>query len=184
VPVREGAHVRISLYVPNYATAKMVVADAADMGARPQDLRPGKDAGTIVATGEFDDIPEGMAFLIAKSHYVSTEAAYGVIGRAMEILERHGRTPRAALPAAARDPLVDIAAVLGDHAKMTTRDVLHGLVEHDRRFYGSWTFRNLADLMRAHDIEYGKGLGGQTLVVADRIADAITERANRGDSTE
>jgi len=181
VPVREGAHVRISLYVPNYTTAKMVVADAADMGARPQDLRPGKDAGTIVATGEFDDIPEGMAFLISKSHYVSTQEAYGVIARAMEILERHGRSPRAALPAAVRDPLVDMAAVLGDHAKLTTREVLHGLVELDRRFYGEWTFQTLHAVFREYDIEPGKS-NGQTVIRPDDIAAVITERADRGGS--
>lgn len=187
VLVREGAHVRISLYVPNYATAKMVVADAADMGARPQDLRPGRDAGTIVATGEFDDIPEGMAFLIAKSHYVSTQDAYGVIARAMEILERHGRTPRAALPAAARDPLVDMAAVLGDHPRLTTRAMLHGLVELDRRFYGEWTFQTLHEQFRFKDPDYEITLGksnGQTVLRPDDIAAAITERGDRAGSSE
>ena len=55
--VREGAHVRCALNVPNHETAKMILADAADRGARPQDLRPGADAGTVVATGEVEDIP-------------------------------------------------------------------------------------------------------------------------------
>lgn len=55
--VREGAHVRCALNVPNHETAKMILADAADRGARPQDLRPGADAGTLVATGEVEDIP-------------------------------------------------------------------------------------------------------------------------------
>lgn len=178
VMVREGAHVRISLYVPNYATAKMVVADAADMGARPQDLRPGRDAGTIVATGEFDDIPEGMAFLIAKSHYVSTQDAYGVVARAMEILERHGRTPRAALPAAARDPLVDMAAVLGDHPRLLTREILQGLVELDRRFYGAWSFQTLHALFREYGVTLGKS-HGDTVVRPDDVAAAITQRADQ-----
>lgn len=182
VLVREGAHVRCSLYVANYGTAKMVLADAADMGARPQDLRPGKDAGTVVMTGEVDDLPDGMAFLIVRTHYVSTQAAYGVIQRAMEILEKHGRTPRAALPAAVRDPLVDMAAVLGDHPRLTTREMLHGLVELDRRTYGEWTFQTLHAVFREYDIEPGKS-NGQTVIRPDDIAAVITERADRGGSS-
>jgi len=50
--VREGAHVRCALNVPNHETAKMILADAADRGARPQDLRPGSDA----ESGEFRTI--------------------------------------------------------------------------------------------------------------------------------
>ena len=92
VRVREGAHVRCALNVPNYETAKMVLADAADRGARPQDLRPGADAGTVVATGEIEDIPKGQAFAIVRTHYVSTKDAYPVIERAMVILHRAGRT--------------------------------------------------------------------------------------------
>jgi S-DNA-T family DNA segregation ATPase FtsK/SpoIIIE len=48
--VREGAHVRCALNVPNHEAARMILVDAADRGARPQDLRPGADAGTGVAT--------------------------------------------------------------------------------------------------------------------------------------
>ena len=90
--VREGAHVRCALNVPNHETAKMILADAADRGARPQDLRPGADAGTVVATGEVEDIPTGQAFAIVRSHYVSTTDAYTVITRAMDTMTRTGRT--------------------------------------------------------------------------------------------
>lgn len=175
VQVREGAHVRVSGYVPNYATAKMVVADAADMGARPQDLRPGKDAGTVVATGEVDDIEQGMAFLIIKGHYVSTQDAYQVIDRAMQIMARHGRNPHAAINPATRDPLTDIATVLGEHRKLTTRDVLHGLVELDRGFYGRWTFKTLSAYLTEHHADPRKS-NGDSVVDTDRITAAITER--------
>jgi S-DNA-T family DNA segregation ATPase FtsK/SpoIIIE len=182
VLVREGAHVRCSLYVANYATARMVLADAADMGARPQDLRPGKDAGTVVMTGEVDDLPDGMAFLIVRSHYVPTQAAYAVIDRAMEIMARHGRNPHAAVHVTRRDPLADIATVLGDHTKLPTRDVLHGLVELDRNFYGKWTFQTLAALLAEHHTKARKS-NGEMVVDADRITTAITDRdqnAGRG----
>ncbi|MBV8992373.1 MAG: hypothetical protein JO287_01415 [Pseudonocardiales bacterium] len=38
-----------------------------------QDLRPGADAGTLVATGEVEDIPNGQAFAIVRTHYVEMQ---------------------------------------------------------------------------------------------------------------
>jgi hypothetical protein len=63
---RTGELLRCALNVPNHETAKMILADTADRGARPQDLRPGADAGTVVATGEVEDIPNGQAFAIVR----------------------------------------------------------------------------------------------------------------------
>lgn len=117
--VREGAHVRGALNVPNYEAAKMILADAADRGARPQDLRPGADAGTVVVTGEVEDIPKGQAFIIARTHYVTTKDAYAVIERAMELLRQAGRTVTGpAEPEPDRDLLADLDRVLGEeHVK-------------------------------------------------------------------
>ncbi|MGH3684645.1 MAG: hypothetical protein ACRDQ9_11195 [Pseudonocardiaceae bacterium] len=70
----------------------MILADAADRSARPQDLHLGADAGTVVATGEVEDIPQGQAFAIVRTHYVSTKDAYTVIARAMDLIRRTGRT--------------------------------------------------------------------------------------------
>jgi S-DNA-T family DNA segregation ATPase FtsK/SpoIIIE len=125
--VREGAHVRCALNVPNHETAKMILADAADRGARPQDLRPGADAGTVVATGEVEDIPNGQAFSIVRTHYVSTKDAYTVISRAMAILNRAGRNLITNHPAdsePARNLLADVQTVMDGNDKLRSTDVL------------------------------------------------------------
>jgi S-DNA-T family DNA segregation ATPase FtsK/SpoIIIE len=117
--VREGAHVRCALNVPNHETARMILADAADRGA-----------GTVVATGEVEDIPSGQAFAIVRTHYVSTKDAYAVITRAMTILQRTGRAvinTEAAEPEPTRDLLADVAAVLDGHEKLRSTDVLYQL---------------------------------------------------------
>lgn len=184
VAVREGAHVRISLKVPDYRAAKMVVAEAADLGARPQDLRMGRDAGTFVATGEFDDIPEGMAFLIVKSYYVSTADAYPVIERAMQILHNHGRTidPAALTPAQPEqqaDPLTDIAAALGDQPRERTFDVLAALKDRHPAAYGDWSLTDLAaalpEVAKPYKTRHD-GATGVMVIAADRIHQAITDR--------
>ncbi|CAM4024953.1 hypothetical protein KIPE111705_36935 [Kibdelosporangium persicum] len=182
VAVREGAHVRASLYVPNHPTAKLVLADAADMGARPQDLRPGRDAGTVVLTGEVDDIPDGMAFVISKSHYVSTQDAYGVIDRAMQILEQHGRTighDDADDGEPQRDPLTDIATVIGDLPKMRTQEVLQRLTELHRITYGGWELGDLKQyLTEYHAAPYKTD--GKMHVSADLVHTALAERDRSG----
>ncbi|HEV7450020.1 MAG TPA: hypothetical protein VGO16_01230 [Pseudonocardiaceae bacterium] len=119
--VREGAHVRCALNVPNHETAKMILADAADRGALPQDLRPGADAGTLVATGEVEDIPNDQAFAIVRTHYVSTNDAYTVIAQAMDIIRRCDRTITTGQPTEpepTRALLTDVATVLDGHDKL------------------------------------------------------------------
>lgn len=177
-PVREGAHVRISLYVANYEAAKMVLADAADMGARPQDLRPHRDRGTFVATGEFDGIPEGMAFLIVKSHFIDTADAYPIIERAMALREQAGIEANAdqapALePGSERDPLADIAAVLGHEERMTTTQVLAELIAADE-YYQDWSHADLTAALGETAKPYKSD--GKMTVSAKRVQDAITER--------
>ncbi|GAA1208850.1 hypothetical protein [Prauserella alba] len=178
-PVREGAHVRLGLYVPNAEAAKMVLADAADMGARPQDLRPGKDRGTFVATGEFDAIGEGMAFLITKSYFVDTKDAYPVIDRAMRILDNHGRTVTPAADDTDQgedvDPLLDIAEALGHEPRLGTQQVLQRLTEHNHTHYESWTFADLTSYLRQFDAEPRK-YQGYMVVRSDLVHEAITNR--------
>jgi S-DNA-T family DNA segregation ATPase FtsK/SpoIIIE len=177
-PVREGAHVRIGLYVPNYEAAKMALADAADMGARPQDLRPGRDRGTFVATGEFDGIGEGMAFLIVKSHFVDTPDAYPVIDRAMNIHAHHGHALEQATvatePAAVVDHLTNIADVLGREPRLRTQVVLHRLAELDPATYTDWTFTDLADALPEGAKPY-KTKGYMQIATA-LVHESITER--------
>lgn len=180
--VREGAHVRMSLHVANQEAARMVLADAADRGARPQDLRADVDRGTVVAAGEVDDIPMGMAFVIVRSHFVGTEAAYTVIERAMRILDAHGRhiTPTNQAESDAEpetDPLDDIAEVLtmAGVKRMRTQEVLQRLTDLNEDRYRHWTFGDLTDCLRdaaAAPYKYD----GYKVVSAARVFDAITER--------
>ncbi|MGH3511173.1 MAG: hypothetical protein ACRDRB_02700 [Pseudonocardiaceae bacterium] len=188
--VREGAHVRCALNVPNHETAKMILADAADRGARPQDLRPGADAGTVVATGEVEDIPHGQAFAIVRTHYVSTNDAYTVITRAMDILQRTGRAAainEAAEPDPARDLLTDVAAVLDGHDKLRSADVLHQLRARWGPAYGGWSAQQFATALEDCGVEVKKrSLEGQTgqrvIVAADVTAALDAQRPESGRS--
>jgi S-DNA-T family DNA segregation ATPase FtsK/SpoIIIE len=158
----------------------MILADAADRGARPQDLRPGSDAGTVVATGEVEDIPNGQAFAIVRTHYVSTKDAYTVIARAMDIIRRTGRTITTDLPAepeAARDLLTDVAAVLDGNDKLRSVDVLHRLRARWEYTYGNWSAQQFATALEDRGVEVRKrsldGQPGQRVVVAADVTGAL-----------
>jgi DNA segregation ATPase FtsK/SpoIIIE, S-DNA-T family len=186
--VREGAHVRCALNVPNHETAKMILADAADRGARPQDLRPGSDAGTVVATGEVEDIPQGQAFAIVRTHYVSTEDAYIVITRAMNTMKRTGRTittDPTTESEPARDLLVDVAAVLDGNDKLRSVDVLHQLRACWESTYGSWSAQQFATALEGRGVEVRKrsldGQPGQRVVVAVDITAALDAQRPESD---
>ncbi|MGH3804614.1 MAG: hypothetical protein ACRDTD_31635, partial [Pseudonocardiaceae bacterium] len=186
--VREGAHVRCALNVPNHETAKMILADAADRGARPQDLRPGADAGTVVATGEVEDIPKGQAFAIVRTHYVPTKDAYTVITRAMDTIKRTGRTVttnQPTEPEPARDLLIDIAAVLDGNDKLRSTDVLHQLRTHWESAYGGWSAQQFATELENCGIEIKKrsldGQPGQRVVVAADVTTALNAQHPESD---
>lgn len=190
VRVREGTHVRCSLNVPNYETARMVLADAADRGARPQDLRPGADAGTVVATSEVEDIPKGQAFAIVRTHYVSTKDAYSVIDRAMAIIARAGREVGADEPAQiedVREILADIATVISGAEKVRSSDVLQRLKEQWAGHYGEWSAQQLAAALREHKVEIKAGRvdeqGGQRYVLEDDVLNAIAGPAEHTGDT-
>lgn len=182
VQVREGAHVRSALYVPNHETAKMVLADAADTGARPQSLRMGRDAGTVVLTGEVDAIAEGMAFVICKSHYVTTQDAYGVIERAMAILTRHGRTvtTNPVELEAPRDFRADLDAVMHGGARERTEVIRQRLAELHPPTYEGQSARDLAAALAEAGIPIRKSDGIKVITAAD-LADATDAREIDGE---
>jgi S-DNA-T family DNA segregation ATPase FtsK/SpoIIIE len=151
----------------------MILADAADRGARPQDLRPGADAGTVVATGEVEDIPNGQAFAIVRTHYVSTKDAYTVITRAMSILNRAGRTIITNQPAdsePARDLLADVQTVMDGNDKLRSTDVLYQLRARWEPTYGGWSAQQFATALEDCGVEIKKrsldGQPGQRVVLA------------------
>ncbi|MDN5857890.1 MAG: hypothetical protein L0I24_08130 [Pseudonocardia sp.] len=177
VRVREGPHVRVSLYVPNVNAAKMILADAAERGARPHDLRPGADAGTVVAAGEVEDIPAGQAFAIVRTHYVSTEQAVAVAQRATDNWRRRGRhlapvTP--AVDAAEPNHLAAIEVALRGEGRVRTTVVLARLIEDDPDLYESWDLVRLSDVLTAAGAPTLK-TGGLMHVVAGRVLRVIGE---------
>ncbi len=160
----------------------MILADAADRGARPQDLRPGADAGTLVATGEVEDIPNGQAFAIVRTHYVSTKDAYTVITRAMDIIHRTGRAVASnepAEPEPTRDFLADIAAVLDSNDKLRSSEALHQLRTRWESTYGGWSAQQLATALEDHGIKVKKrsleGQPGQRVILAADLAAALAQ---------
>ncbi|HEX6402758.1 MAG TPA: hypothetical protein VF003_06315 [Pseudonocardiaceae bacterium] len=185
--VREGPHVRCALNVPNHETARMILADAADRGARPQDLRPGADAGTVVATGEVEDIPNGQAFAIVRTHYVPTKQAYTVITRAMAILQRTGRTiptDEATEPEPTRDLLADVATVLDGSGRQRSADVLYQLRARWETAYGGWSAQQFATALEDRGVEVKKrsidGQPGQRVILTADVTSAL--RAQRPES--
>jgi S-DNA-T family DNA segregation ATPase FtsK/SpoIIIE len=174
--------------VPNHETAKMILAEAADRGARPQDLRPGADAGTVVATGEVEDIPNGQAFAIVRTHYVSTKHAYTVITRAMAIIQRTGRTiatTEPAEPESTRDLLADVAAVLDGTDKQRSADVLHHLRARWKSSYDGWSAQQFATALEDRGVEVKKrsldGQPGQRVILTADVTTALrTQRTEPG----
>lgn len=179
VRVREGAHVRASLNVPNESAARMILAEAADRGARPQDLRPGADAGTVVAAGELEDIPKGQAFIIIRTHYVSTEDAYKVTQRAIAVRKRAGWDTLAPVELEAApepvDHLQNILDALRGESRVRTQVVLQRLAEHDAGTYEGWGFGELGEALAEHELEAAKSNGLKVVRLED-VERAVAER--------
>lgn len=185
VRVREGVHVRASLYVPNINAAKMILADAADRGARPYDLRPGADAGTVVVAGEVEDIPSGQAFVIVRTHYVSTKQAWTVAKRAIELRKRRGLHLVAAPPTGEPEVnhLASIRATFGNDTVLRTTEVLSRLPAVDVLYEG-WGHQDLAEALYGPG---GKGdpevpirkSHGQSVVRLEDVETALEGRSRR-----
>ncbi len=184
VLVREGAHVRASLFVPNESTARMALGDVADMGARPQSLRQGTDAGTVVLTGADDVIPQSASHVITRTHYISTENAYAVADKAKEIRRRAGRELAAAEPVEqieTRDLLTDVAASMRDAEKVRSSWMLQQLKEHWPDTYGGLSAQQFAAALAEANVEIRtrsvEGQPGQRALVEAEVLAAIEARA-------
>lgn len=179
VKVREGAHVRASLYVANDKAAKFILGEAAEQGARPQNLRAGKDKGTVVVAGEVEAIPDGQAFAIVRTYYVSTADAYPVLERAMALREAAGYRDDLTVvqgDVEAIDPLADIVEVMRGEVKVRTQTVLQRLVEKDPDYYGDWNFQTLTKVLGDVGVEARKLNGGTMNVVLDELLAGLERR--------
>jgi len=115
-----------------------------------------------------------------RTHYVSTNDAYTVITRAMDIIRRTGRTITTDQPADSepvRDLLADVAAVLDGSDKLRSSDVLHQLRVRWEATYGGWSAQQFATALENCGVEVRKrsidGQPGQRVVVAADVTAAL-----------
>ncbi|MGW5971001.1 ATP-binding protein [Streptomyces sp. NPDC055186] len=180
--VREGAHTRASLALGTESQARMALGDkAVDGGAAPNLLRPGLDKGTVVVASDGIAIPAGQASLTVRTHYIDTDTATEVAERAKRL--RDGVTTLHVLERGEeRDPLADIAAVLGTASRVLTADVLKRLSALNEDAYGRWTPGDLKRVLEDAGAEPYKS-DGRMVVGRDRVARALANRDGSGSAS-
>ncbi|MFG3351556.1 FtsK/SpoIIIE domain-containing protein [Streptomyces sp. NPDC048001] len=180
--VREGAHTRASLALGTESQARMALGDkAVDGGAAPNLLRPGLDRGTLVVASDGIPIPAGQSSITVRTHYVDDDAATSITDRAKALRDGvttltvidHGQT---------RDPLADIATVLGDTPRVLTADVLKRLTALDADAYGGWTNGDLKRVLEDAGAEPYKS-DGRMVVGRERVHRALTNRTEDGSAS-
>ncbi|MEU1197420.1 FtsK/SpoIIIE domain-containing protein [Streptomyces sp. NPDC005813] len=180
--VREGAHTRASLALGTESQARMALGDkAVDGGAAPNLLRPGLDQGTLVVASSGIDIPKGQSSITVRTHYVDDDAAEAIIDRAKAL--RDGVTTLTVIERGEdRDPLADIASVVGDTSRVRTKDVLKRLATLNEAAYGGWSFLDLKRVLDDAGAEPHKS-DGVMVVSRDRVARALANRDNEGSAS-
>ncbi|WP_406463512.1 ATP-binding protein [Streptomyces sp. NBC_00111] len=180
--VREGAHTRASLALGTESQARMALGDkAVDGGAAPNLLRPGLDKGTLVVASDGIAIPAGQASITVRTHFIDTDGAALITARAKAM--RDGVTTLHVIERdEERDPLADIATVIGDTNRVLTQDVLQRLAVISEDAYGSWTHADLKRVLDGTAAEPYKS-DGRMVVGRERIARAIANRDNDGSAS-
>ncbi|CAM5289923.1 ATP-binding protein [Streptomyces griseomycini] len=180
--VREGAHTRASLALGTESQARMALGDkAVDGGAAPNLLRPGLDKGTLVVASDGIEIPKGQSSITVRTHYISTDDAHAIADRAKAL--RDGVTTLHVIERGEeRDPLADIAAVLGDAPRVLTADVLKRLSALSEDAYGTWTPGDLKRVLEDAGAEPYKS-DGRMVVGRDRVARALANRDSDGSAS-
>ncbi|MEV7403980.1 FtsK/SpoIIIE domain-containing protein [Streptomyces sp. NPDC091267] len=173
--VREGAHTRASLVLGTESQARMALGDKAiDGGAAPHLLRQGLDKGTLVVASDGIAIPAGQASITVRTHYIDDDAAIEIATRARAL--RDGVTTLHVIEQGeARDPLADIATVIGDTNRVLTQDVLQRLSVLSEDSYGKWTHADLKRVLDGTAAEPYKS-DGRMVVGRERIARALSNR--------
>ncbi|MFE2673749.1 FtsK/SpoIIIE domain-containing protein [Streptomyces hygroscopicus] len=172
--VREGAHTRASLALGTESQARMALGDkAVDGGAAPHLLRQGLDKGTLVVASDGIEIPKGQSSLTVRTHYIDDDQAEAIINRAKAL--RDGVTTHVIDRGEERDPLADIATVVGDASRVLTQDVLKRLAALDTDVYGTWSFIDLKRVLEGTGAEPYKS-DGRMVVGRDRVQRALTQR--------
>ncbi|WP_030635843.1 MULTISPECIES: FtsK/SpoIIIE domain-containing protein [Streptomyces] len=180
--VREGAHTRASLVLGTESQARMALGDKAiDGGAAPHLLRQGLDKGTLVVASDGITIPAGQASITVRTHYIDDDQALEIANRARAL--RDGVTTLHVIEQGEeRDPLADIAAVIGDTNRVLTQDVLQRLAVLSEDSYGSWTHADLKRVLDGTPAEPYKS-DGRMVVARERIARALANRDTNGSAS-
>ncbi|MEU0340817.1 FtsK/SpoIIIE domain-containing protein [Streptomyces bobili] len=180
--VREGAHTRASLALGTESQARMALGDkAVDGGAAPNLLRPGLDRGTLVVASDGIDIPAGQSSITVRTHYIDDDGANAITTRAKAL--RDGVTTLHAIERGEeRDPLADIAAVLGDASRVRTQEVITRLAARNADAYQGWTFLDLKRVLDGTGAEPYKS-DGVMVVARERIERALANRDTDGSAS-
>jgi S-DNA-T family DNA segregation ATPase FtsK/SpoIIIE len=171
---REGNHIRAALVLGTESQAKMALGESpVDMGAAPHKLRQGFDKGQLVAVGDGVPLPAGQLSMNIRTHYINGDEAEEIAERAKSM--RHGiSTSGVPDNAEVRDPLADVATVLGKDERVRTQEVLHRLAELGD-IYRAWTFADLSAALEPYGAGPYKSHGVQT-IARDRVAEALADR--------
>ncbi|MFJ1944395.1 FtsK/SpoIIIE domain-containing protein [[Kitasatospora] papulosa] len=180
--VREGAHTRASLVLGTESQARMALGDKAiDGGAAPHLLRQGLDKGTLVVASDGIAIPAGQPSITVRTYYINDDQALEIANRARAL--RDGVTTLHVIERdEERDPLADIAAVIGETNRVLTQDVLQRLAVLSEDSYGSWTHADLKRVLDGTAAEPYKS-DGRMVVGRERIARAIANRDADGSAS-
>lgn len=183
VLVREGAHIRASLVLSTESQSKMALGEkAVEGGASPHLLRQDLDKGTVVTNGGGIKLPPGQSSITIRTHYVSTEEAIEVADRAKAL--RNGTTTLDGVPAGEQvDPLVEIAAVLGNAPRTPTQEVLQRLAERNPGRYRKWVPADLKKVLEDAGADSYKS-DGRMVVSRDKVVQALAERAENRSETD
>ncbi|MER6833094.1 FtsK/SpoIIIE domain-containing protein [Streptomyces cellulosae] len=180
--VREGAHTRAALALGTESQAEMALgAKAVKAGAAPHLLRQGLDKGTLVVASDGIDIPAGQPSITVRTHYIDDEQATAITDRAKAL--RDGVTTLHAIDRGEqRDPLADIATVLGSDARVRTQEVITRLTALNADAYAGWSFIDLKRVLDAAGAEPYKS-DGRMVVGRDRVARALANRDTEGSAS-
>ncbi|CAM5504033.1 FtsK/SpoIIIE domain-containing protein [Streptomyces aurantiogriseus] len=180
--VREGAHTRAALALGTESQAVMALGEkAVNGGAAPHLLRQGLDKGTLVVASDGIEIPKGQSSLTVRTHYIDDDEAKAITDRAKAI--RDGVTTLHSIERGEeRDPLADVAGVMGDAERSYTQDVLKRLAILSEDAYGGWTFGDLKRVLEAAGVEAYKS-HGRMVVRRDDVARALADRDDEGSTS-
>lgn len=180
--VREGAHTRASLVLGTESQARMALGDKAiNGGAAPHLLRQGLDKGTLVVASDGIEIPKGQTSITVRTHFIDDDPAAEVAARAKAL--RDGVTTLHAIERGEeRDPLADIASVVGNAARVRTQDVIKGLALLNEDAYGGWSFTDLTRVLDGTGAEPYKS-DGVKVIGRDRLARALVNRDGDGSAS-